>query len=141
MLYIFDTDHLTLYQHSHPLLGERIRTLDYNLHRLATTVINCHEQISGRFEQVQRARNSDALVAAYQAMKNTIEFFEAWEILAYSDRAETHFKTARKASIRIGTMDLRIASIALALDATVVTRNRQDFQQVPTLKFEDWSIG
>ncbi len=73
-------------------------------------------------------------------MKDSIEFFESWQILDYDDRAENHVTSARKAGVRIGIMDLRIASIALSLDATVITRNRKDFQQVPNLKFEDWSI-
>jgi tRNA(fMet)-specific endonuclease VapC len=140
MLYLFDTDHLTLYQYTNPNLGERLWNLDYRVHQLATTAINYQEQISGRFEQVRRAKKSAEIVSAYQLLKDTIEFFEAWEILPYNDRAEAHFKAARKAGIRIGTMDLRIASIALSLDATVVTRNRKDFQQVPDLKFEDWSV-
>jgi tRNA(fMet)-specific endonuclease VapC len=65
---------------------------------------------------------------------------DGWQILDYDDRAETHVKSARKAGVRIGIMDLRIAAIALSLDATVITRNHKDFQQVPDLKFEDWSI-
>jgi tRNA(fMet)-specific endonuclease VapC len=141
MLYLFDTDHLTLYQYTNPNLGERLRNLDYRVHQLVTTAINYQEQISGRFEQVRRAKKSAEIVSAYQLLQETIKFFEAWDIVPYVDQAENHFKAARKMGIRIGTMDLRIASIALSLDATVVTRNRKDFQQVPQLKFEDWSIG
>ena len=35
-------------------------------------------------------------------------------------------------------MDLKIASIALANDSTLLTRNTNDFQRVPGLRIEDW---
>lgn len=42
---------------------------------------------------------------------------------------------------RIGTMDLKIAAIALANDATLLSRNLRDFGKVPGLRVEDWTNG
>jgi len=61
-------------------------------------------------------------------------------ILKYDSHAEVHFQTFRTQKIRIGTQDLRIAAIVLSQNATLVTCNRQDFEHIPTLKIEDWSL-
>jgi tRNA(fMet)-specific endonuclease VapC len=39
----------------------------------------------------------------------------------------------------IGRSSRRSEAIALAIDATVVTRNRLDFELVPGLRIVDWS--
>jgi tRNA(fMet)-specific endonuclease VapC len=49
------------------------------------------------------------------------------------------FDNMRKQRVRIGTMDLRIAAIALAQNLVVLTRNSKDFNQVPGLQIEDWT--
>ena len=46
----------------------------------------------------------------------------------------------KKRRVRIGTMDLRIAAIALSRDLTVLSRNASDFSKVPDLKVGDWTI-
>jgi len=37
-------------------------------------------------------------------------------------------------------MDLKIAAIVLAQNATLLTRNLSDFRKVPRLKVEDWTL-
>jgi tRNA(fMet)-specific endonuclease VapC len=61
-------------------------------------------------------------------------------VLGYDDEAGAQFERLRKMRIHIGTMDLKIAAIALASDATVLTRNISDFGRVPGLRAEDWTI-
>ena len=36
-------------------------------------------------------------------------------------------------------MDIKIASIVLARDTVLVTRNKADFVKIPELKIQDWS--
>jgi len=68
-----------------------------------------------------------------------ISTFNRIPLLAFDDAALAMLSSLRKSSVRIGTMDLRIAAIALAHDATVITRNIRDFSKVPGLRVEDWS--
>lgn len=58
-----------------------------------------------------------------------------------STRAAEQFHELRRARVRIGTMDLRIAAIALVNDATLLSRNLADFRRVPGLRVEDWTAG
>src|SRR5438309_2031098 len=43
-------------------------------------------------------------------------------------------------SLRVGTMDLRLAAIALSRQLTVLTRNFADFGRVPGLTVEDRTV-
>jgi tRNA(fMet)-specific endonuclease VapC len=52
-------------------------------------------------------------------------------------KAATEYQRLRGLKVRIGAMDLKIAAIALANDATLWTRNMVDFRKVPGLKVED----
>jgi tRNA(fMet)-specific endonuclease VapC len=61
-------------------------------------------------------------------------------VLSFSSDAQQTYDRLRKQRIRIATMDLRIASVAVVTDSTLRSRNLQDFRQVPGLRVEDWTI-
>jgi tRNA(fMet)-specific endonuclease VapC len=68
-----------------------------------------------------------------------VTYFARVNLLDYSADAAGHFAAWRSQRVRVGTQDLRIAAMALAVGGTLITRNRRDFQQVPGLLLEDWS--
>jgi tRNA(fMet)-specific endonuclease VapC len=138
-LYVLDTDLLSLYQRNHPQVCDRIRLARQNGLILKTTVVTVEEQYGGRLAQIRKAQTSETLVTAYDRLIATFALFSQLEILPYDLTAADFFKQFRQMGIRIGTQDLRIASIALAHSGIVVTRNRKDFEQVPGLSIEDWS--
>jgi len=59
------------------------------------------------------------------------------EVLSWETPAADLFVRARQDGVRIGSMDLKIACIALAHSATLLTRNTSDFAKVPGLTFEN----
>ncbi len=70
------------------------------------------------------------------------KFFDQLESLPFDDSATDFCGTQRsileKAGTTIGNADLLIASIALAHDLTVVTRNQKEFIRVQNLRVEVW---
>jgi tRNA(fMet)-specific endonuclease VapC len=69
-------------------------------------------------------------------------FLTPLEILPFDDAASRHYGDIRVELERrrtpIGPNDLFIAAHARSLAATLVTRNRPEFERVPRLLVEDW---
>lgn len=137
-LYILDTDHVSLAQRGHSRITARIAaTLPEHL---AVSIVTVQEQLQGRLAQVQHAGDVAAAVWAYRKLHETLTFYLTISVIDFDERAAALWDTLRQRKIRIGTLDLRIAAIALSANATLVTRNRQDFEHVPGLAIEDWSV-
>ena len=77
-------------------------------------------------------------IVSYTRLQRLFEFIAEWELLPWDEAAVSVMLDLRQSKIRVGTMDLKIASIALARDATLLTRNSRDFNQVPNLRIENW---
>jgi tRNA(fMet)-specific endonuclease VapC len=67
-----------------------------------------------------------------------IGFFSKFTVAPFDERAADQFDALRAAKIRLGTMELKIASIALVNQALLLSANRRDFEQVPGLRVENW---
>jgi len=86
-----------------------------------------------------QARSVEKQVAAYRRLKDVLERYLKINVLGFDEAAAFEFKRLQGLRLRIGTMDLKIAAIALANDATLLTRNLKDFGLVPGLRVEDWT--
>lgn len=71
-------------------------------------------------------------------MIRLLDILAEWEIARWSQPAAEEFNRLKKQRVRIGTQDLKIAAIALASDALLLSANLRDFEQVPGLRAEDW---
>ena len=137
-LYILDTDHVSLFQRKNPLILNRIQRI--NNEQIAVTIITVQEQMRGWMNVINRHGNSDKLIWAYQGLFDAVKFFNTINVLNFDQVAYDMFLTLKSQKIRIGTQDLRIASVALSVDGIVITRNYKDFAQIPNLKLEDWTV-
>jgi tRNA(fMet)-specific endonuclease VapC len=135
---VLDTDHLVeLDRGSAQGAGLRQKLEDAE-DTVATTIISAEEQFRGWLAQIHRQHDPHEQIAAYQRLQRRIAFFAEWNVLPWDTDAADILQRLRRQRIRIGTMDLKIASIVLAHDATLLSRNLRDFQQVPGLRVEDW---
>jgi tRNA(fMet)-specific endonuclease VapC len=60
-------------------------------------------------------------------------------VLGFDAPAAVMFQRLRRTRLRMGTMDLKTAAIALSHEATLRSRNLVDFGRVPGLHVEDWT--
>ncbi len=136
-LYVLDTDHITLLRYGHADVVARLQSTPEQ--DRAITIISVEEQLRAWFTQVRRARDAAQLARAYEGLSQVIEMAKSVRVLPFAVSAVQRYLELRKALPRIGKLDLAIAAIVLDVNGVVVTRNRQDFGQVPGLRVEDWS--
>jgi tRNA(fMet)-specific endonuclease VapC len=139
---VLDTDHVSLLEHGDSPLAQRLRSrlADYADTRLVTTIISYEEQVRGWMSSLAQARNLSQQLIAYRRLKRHLDNYRDYTVLEFDELAATEFQRLRKQAPRVGTMDLKIAAITLANKATLLSRNLSDFQRVPGLPVEDWTI-
>jgi tRNA(fMet)-specific endonuclease VapC len=137
-LWVLDTDHISLLQRGNPIVINRVAAV--NSSEIAITIITIVEPMYGRLDVIKRAKSKQELVTAYVLLKETFNRLSQGDILDFDEAAFDIYSQLLIAKIRIGTQDLRIAAITLSVGATLVTRNRKDFEKVPGLQIVDWSI-
>ena len=137
---ILDTDHVSLILRGDNKLRERAVREAY----LSITVVTFQEVFNGWTTRINQAKPDEDFVALYSRLHSAIDYFKQTEILNFDSDSDMVFRSLLKnnPSLRKARLqrDMRIAAIALANDATIVTRNTKDFTQVPSLKVIDWTV-
>lgn len=137
-IYLLDSDHLSLHQRGYESLKTYL--LKYSPEQIFISIISAEELLRGRLAQVRRANQPEERVRGYYWFSKTLEFLNGFNIFKYDPRAEAHFQNLQAKKVKIGTQDLKIASIAISNGAVLITRNQRDFEQVPDLEIENWTL-
>jgi tRNA(fMet)-specific endonuclease VapC len=140
-MWILDTDHVSFFLGGDLQVIERFNQITPSP---AVTIITVQEVFNGWVSELNRPNvRKEELLKKYQRFFQATEFFKQVRILEFDEAAYNRYNTllAQNELLRKKRLlqDMRIAAIALSVGATVVTRNRRDFELVPGLRLEDWT--
>ncbi|OUL36471.1 twitching motility protein PilT [Nostoc sp. T09] len=142
MRYLLDTDHISFLQRrsgaEYATLAARIA--QYPPTDFAFSIISFHEQVIGAHTFITRSQTPADAVRGYTLLQEIIQGFSAAPVLPFDAGAAAIFEGLRAQRVRIATMDLRIAAIALSRGLVLLTRNMVDFNRVPNLTTENWTL-
>jgi tRNA(fMet)-specific endonuclease VapC len=135
---LLDTDHLTALKYT---AGERSLRLRASLGAVVvevvgTTVINVEKQMRGWMAAIAKERQPRRQITAYRELARLFDFLHPFQIALLTDAAVDLLD--QYGSIQISKSDRKIAAIAIAHDSLLLTANKQDYEQIPRLRFENW---
>jgi tRNA(fMet)-specific endonuclease VapC len=136
---LLDTYHVTLLKYPGSERGTRLAQRLGALpaeEAVGVTIITVEEQMRGWLAAIAKERQPLRQVGPYRELAALFDFFANYNIVPFDEAAVAVFETFGR--IQIGAMDKKIAAIALANSALLLTANRRDFEQVPNLRFENW---
>lgn len=142
MKYLLDTDHISFLQRRSSLEFRQLtlRMSQHPISEFALSVISFHEQVIGAHSFINRAQNNIDMTRGYALLLETLHGFAKAPVLPFDVRAISIFDEMRSQKVRVSTMDLRIASIAISNNLVLLTRNTSDFSKVPNLIIDDWTV-
>jgi tRNA(fMet)-specific endonuclease VapC len=138
-LYILDTDIWTLWRFNHPTVRQRVGAAQA-VHQVTLAVITVEEQLSGWYARLRQAKQRDEKARAYLQLTESVMGFSGWQVLPFPEPAILRYEQLQGMKLNIRKKDLCIAAITLEHGGTLVSRNLLDFQRVPGLKVEGWTV-
>ena len=96
------------------------------------------ERMRGWLAVIAKERTPARQVIGYRELIQLFAFYQEFEIVPFDEAAAQRFEELRSQRHRLGTMDLKIAAIALTQSATLLSANLRDFERVPALRVENW---
>jgi tRNA(fMet)-specific endonuclease VapC len=141
VLVVLDTDHLSiLQQRSQPECGRlEARLAHHPPAEIAVSIISFQEQAQGWLSWIGKSKRDADILRGYARLWELLPEFHRMDVLPYVYDSQEKYNELVRMRVRIGTLDLRIAAIALANQATVLSRNVRDFAKVPGLVVQDWT--
>jgi predicted nucleic acid-binding protein len=140
MIYLLDTDTFTLAYHNRHGVRERIASR--NLPDFVfVSIITKIEVLLGRLDAIKKAATAADILRMQDYLDQSEAYLSKFRSIAFLPLAGQLFDQFRteKRRGRMDRGDLLIACIALAHDATLVTRNTKDFAPITGLKVENWA--
>ena len=138
MFYALDTDHFSAVDRSAAVTANFRRRQQAARGEFFITVITIQEAMRGWLALLASRKTPSDEIPVYARMERSVQAIGEWGVLPWDAEAVAELAKLRAKKIRLGTMDLKIASIVLAHDATLLTRNAVDFSKVPGLRVENW---
>jgi tRNA(fMet)-specific endonuclease VapC len=142
VIFALDTDIFTLLVQGHERVTARhARIVTSGNDEVTIPVVVRSEVLTGRFEAIKKAADGANLLLVNNRLVRTETAISSYRVLPITHVVAGSFDRLRanKKLKKIGRADLLIACIALANDATLVTRNTKDFANIPGLKVENWA--
>jgi tRNA(fMet)-specific endonuclease VapC len=106
---------------------------------VCVTIVSFEEQVRVWLAYLASARTAEKRILGDERLRALLAYYCTSILVDFDAPADTEFQRLTRAKVRIGTLDLRIAAIALAHNALLVSRNLRDFRKVPGLRVEDWT--
>ena len=134
-----DTDVLSLVLQGEPAYVQKLSAIPPADRSIPIVVAD--QLLRGRLNLIRQAeagKTQASLADAYSFLALTLNDLRSIQVLCYSPKAELLAQTWRKQKIRVGISDLRIAALCIVHSATLISRNRRDFDQIPGLSVEYW---
>lgn len=138
---LLDTDTLSLLFRSpeqYPELVKHLRQTPAD--DIYISAITVGEITEGALALVRKLQPKDQEEDGYLLLVDSLRYLNRFAILPYSAEAAALFRGFPAKARRLGRRDCQIAAIALLHEATIITRNKRHFSEIPGIHFEDWTL-
>jgi len=136
--FLFDTDHLTLFDHSDLKVWRSLRATGARLgwHQRG----ECRRESRGRLAALAKHQGGLLQVQAYRRLIESLQLFQHFPVVAFDVSSEAAISSCAACGSRLAARTCALPQSLWCINWSWVTRNRRDFAQVPGLKLEDWSV-